>query len=61
MTRRDQCYLVGKRAARLKRRQAATAWLQLAYMLQEMGELDIPKYRHLIRAIRRATILHART
>jgi hypothetical protein len=60
MTRRDQCHLVGKRAAKLDPMQAAAAWYYLAGRVEAMGaveRMDIPKFRHLLRAVRRATIL----
>lgn len=57
LPRRDRCFLVGKRALQLRRRQAATAWYALAGQLVELGDSDIPKYKNVIRAIRKATIL----
>lgn len=56
MTRRDRCHLIGLRASRLTKAQAAAAWNELARSLEEMDLLDIPKFKHLIRAIRLATI-----
>lgn len=56
MTRRDRCYFVGKRASTLRLRQAALAWYYLAAALEGFGEKDLPKYRDVIGAIRKATI-----
>jgi hypothetical protein len=56
MTRRDKCQLVGKRASQLRTRQAAESWWHLASQLEGMWQLDMPKFKHLIVAIRRATI-----
>lgn len=56
MTRRDTCYLVGRRAAGLTTREAAAAWWDLACRLEAMGEMDLPKFRHLLKQIRLATI-----
>lgn len=56
MTRRDQCHVVGKRANRLNSIQAAYAWYFVAAFLEDnAAELDIPKFKHLLYAIRRAT------
>ena len=56
MTRRDQCYFIGRRAKTCNDEQAAYAWINLAFRLEAMGENDIPKFRDLIHAIRLATI-----
>lgn len=56
MTRRDRCYLVGKRAARLSRNQSVVAWHILAMYLDRCADMDIPKFRDLLRAIRIGTI-----
>ena len=56
MTRRDQCYLVGRRALTLNPDEAALAWKALASQLEEMGKRDMPKYADLIRAVRASTI-----
>jgi len=56
MTRRDRCELVGRRAGLLNDGQAATAWKLLALQLESMGDMDIPKFRDLLKAIRGATI-----
>lgn len=54
--RRDLCYIVGIRAARLNPMEAATAWSLLAGQLEELGDEELPKFKHLISAIRTATI-----
>lgn len=57
MTRRDQCYFVGKRAATLTLPQAAWAWHELAIGLEnDLSQMDIPKFRHLLHRIRQITI-----
>lgn len=61
LTRRDQCYLNGRRASRLNPKQAAKAWQHLAANLERFGDLDVPKYSHLITAIRAATIIARRS
>jgi hypothetical protein len=60
MTRRDQCYFVGKRAYRLHPVRAGYAWYYLATRLEEMGNMDVPKFRHLLHTVRKATILAAK-
>lgn len=56
MTRRDKCHLIARRAAKLSSPQAVIAWMSLAQSLDEFGEMDMPKFKHLLRAIRVATI-----
>ncbi len=57
MTRRDKCYFVGRRALTLTPEQAAWAWYELAVALEhDFSEMDIPKFRHLLRTIRQCTI-----
>lgn len=56
MTRRDKVYLVGKRAMKLSRDEAVSAWDSLALSLEAMGAKDIPKFEDLLQAIRVATI-----
>lgn len=56
MTRRDSCYLIGSRASKLTTTQAYTAWHALAHKLIAMGEMDMPKYRTVVQAIRQSTI-----
>jgi hypothetical protein len=60
MTRRDKCHLVGKRAGMLNDAQAVIAWKCLALDLDALGETDLPKFKHLLRAIRAATIAASR-
>lgn len=55
-TRRDTCYLIGKRASLLTAGEAATAWSVLSQHLIQMGEIDLPKFKHLLAAIRTATV-----
>jgi hypothetical protein len=55
-TRRDMCYVIGKRAALLKPAQAALAWASLSEQIEAMGSLDIPKFINVLSAIRTATI-----
>jgi len=57
MTRRDLCHLIGKRAALLPPNQAALAWQSLAeHLRDELGMMPLPKFKHLLRAVRTATI-----
>lgn len=58
--RRDRCWLLGRRAARLNDVQARHAWALLAVELEALGEHDMPKYRDLVIAIRKATIIGRR-
>jgi hypothetical protein len=55
-TRRDLCAIVGDRAAQLSDAQSSRAWRALAREVADLGERDIPKFRDLITAIRRAHI-----
>lgn len=57
MTRRDRCYLTGIRAAKLSPTQAARAWASLGQALEQLGLVDMPKFKHLLSAIRKATII----
>jgi hypothetical protein len=58
MTRRDRCHLIGKRANTLNHRQAAVAWYTLAMLLEEeLGMMAQPKYKDVLRSIRKATII----
>jgi hypothetical protein len=54
--RRDMCFNVGARAARLPPDQAVIAWRILARRMEEMQDKDIPKFADLIISIRAATI-----
>ena len=56
MTRRDKCYLAGKRARLLNMQEAHAAWAVMADYLVEYGEKDVPRFDDLMLAIRRATI-----
>lgn len=56
LPRSDKCYLVGKRAMTLNYQQAARAWYRLSADVEAMGDTDMPKFKHLLRAIRTATI-----
>lgn len=60
LPRRDLCHLVGKRAQKLDPTRAAYAWYYVAGNLDAMDTMDMPKFRHLLQAIRKATILSAR-
>ena len=54
--RRDLLDVVGRRMARLTPDQAAAAWAELARRVEALGEVDLPKFKHLVEAIRKATI-----
>jgi hypothetical protein len=55
MTRRDQCLVVGRRASKIENiAVAANAWSRLADKLIAMGDMDVPKFRQLLYAIRRS-------
>lgn len=56
LTRRDRCYLFGRRAIRLTPPQAAEAWYKLAEKVESMGDLDVPKFNDLLIALRVATV-----
>jgi len=56
MTRRDRCWLNGRRAYLLKQEQAAHAWQALAEGLAALGDKDVPRFDDLMAAIRRATV-----
>lgn len=56
LPRRDKCLLAGKRAGMLSDSQSALAWKLLALEVMGTSELDMPKFKHLLRAIRKATI-----
>lgn len=55
-TRRDRCYVVGRRMAKLDSRQSAIAWHHLANAVEKFGDIDIPKFNELLQAIRDATL-----
>lgn len=56
MTRRDKCFTVGSRALRLNGVQVHVAWQTLAMELQAMGDMDVPKFKHLLKAVQRGYI-----
>lgn len=55
-TRRDLCFVIGRRASRLTPPAAAKAWESLARQLEAMGSRDVPKFADVASAIRTATI-----
>lgn len=56
MTRRDRCHFVAARACGLTDKQRQVAWSNLCLEVETLAEMDIPKFKDLLRAIRRATI-----
>lgn len=50
------CFSVGVRASMLTPNQSFKAWQVLAKQIESFGNMDIPKYRDLIKAVRTATI-----
>lgn len=56
-TRRDACFFVGKRAAMLSTAEACTAWQILSLKVQTMEDMDIPKFRDMLSAVRSSTII----
>lgn len=55
--RRDLCFFVGKRAAKLTTPQMVYAWEMLARHLEgAFSEMDVPKFGNLIALVRAATI-----
>jgi len=62
LNRRDRCWLVGRRAARLSEDGAVTAWgILSAYLEHTLSERDVPKFNDLIGVIRTATIEGAKS
>lgn len=59
LARRERCYLLAKRAARLNDRQAAEAWRFLTEELDRFGNFDVPKFKDIFDSIR-AAIIHAK-
>lgn len=57
MTRRDMCYFIGRRMKTLSVDQSALAWHALAQKLEHLADMDVPKFRHLLRSVRLATIV----
>jgi hypothetical protein len=60
-TRRDRCYLFGRRAKKLTPAQAAEAWMIMADLVERMGEQDVPKFNNILTAVRVATVSARRT
>lgn len=59
MTRRDKCWLVGRRAKKINQAiVAAQAWATLAEKIEDMGDMDMPKFNDLLNAVRQSH-LHA--
>ena len=56
LPRRDLLDVIGRRMARLTPDQTAVAWAELARRVEALGEVDLPKFKHLVQAIRKATI-----
>jgi hypothetical protein len=56
LTRRDRCWLVGLRAAKLSPEACVHAWTNLSVQLVDLYDKDIPKFDDLLHAIRRATL-----
>lgn len=48
LTRRDRCYLIGRRAFRLSPAQAAAAWFHFAGKVEALGDRDVPKFNDLL-------------
>lgn len=61
ISRRDRCYLVGRRGQRLNPAQAAAAWYHLSERIEGMGDLDLPKFNDLFHAFHDAARLARRT
>jgi hypothetical protein len=56
LPRRDLVHLTGKRAMLLSDQQATIAWFNLASRLEDMDRMDMPKFKHLLAAVRSSTI-----
>jgi len=56
LPRRDMCHVIGRRAQKLSPEESAYAWQMLGRQLEQMGDLDMPKFKHLITTIRAATV-----
>jgi hypothetical protein len=61
LTRRDRCYLFGRRAQKMTPPQAAAAWFHLAERIESLGSLDVPKFNDLLIAFRVSTVRARRT
>ncbi|HXJ75742.1 MAG TPA: hypothetical protein VNM37_22990, partial [Candidatus Dormibacteraeota bacterium] len=55
-TRRDLCYLLGRRGSRFNLLQSAEAWGILCRQLEALGEKDVPKWMDVMVAINVARI-----
>lgn len=56
MTRRDRCYLIGRRGLRLTSYQAVKAWFHLADQIERMGDKDVPRFNDLLIAFEVAAV-----
>lgn len=56
LTRRDRCYVIGRRGSALRPEQAFVAWYKLSEMIEEMGKMDVPKFNDLLIAFRVSTV-----
>lgn len=56
LPRRSVIDAVARRAAKLSDGEAAAAWRELAGQLDDLAITPLPKYRHVVDAIRKATI-----
>lgn len=56
LRRRDECYLVGLRASKIRGAAAAVAWHLMADHLMALDTKDVPKYKDVLNAVRQATI-----
>lgn len=56
LSRRDRCYLIGRRGKTLSEKNMANAWGLLCQSMVELGERDVPKFEDVIAAIRTATV-----
>ncbi len=54
--RRDLCYIIGRRAARLTPAQAVEAWDVLARELEKLGDRDLPKFQDVLGLIYAAAV-----
>jgi acyl transferase domain-containing protein len=61
LTRRDRCYLFGRRGQAMSPPQAAAAWFHLSERIEAMGDLDVPKFNDLLIAFRVSTVRARRT
>ena len=61
MTRRDKCFTVGSRCLRLTQVQSSVAWRSLGEEMERMGDMDMPKFKHLLKAIQRGYVRGSRS